>query len=73
GAEAGKLTENTDKLAFTYSSHVASGNSYKEVKTIGCVLVKVSPQGIATKLVYIDENNATHIADEHTAPVLTAR
>jgi hypothetical protein len=73
GAEAGTLTENTEKLAFTYSSHVSSGNAYKEVKTIGSVLVKVSPRGIATKLVYIDENKATHIADEHTAPILTAK
>ena len=41
--EAGKLTMNADKLAFTYSSHQHSNKT--EVKTIGCVLVHVSPKG----------------------------
>ncbi len=63
GVEAGKLTMNTDKLAFTYSSHEHSNKT--EVKTIGCVLVRVSPKAITTKLVYLDENHAAQVADEH--------
>jgi len=64
GVEAGTLTMNTDKLAFTYSSHVHSNES--EVKTIGCVLVHVSPGAITTKLVYLDDNRVAQVADEHT-------
>ncbi len=64
GVEAGTLTTNTEKLAFTYSSHASAGNG--QVKTIGCVLVKVNAEGITTKLVYIDENKAAQVADEHT-------
>jgi hypothetical protein len=64
GVEAGKLTMNTDKLVFTYSSHEHSNKT--EVKTIGCVLVHISPKVITTKLVYIDENQAVQVADEHT-------
>jgi hypothetical protein len=63
GLEAGTLTTNTDKLAFTYSSHVHSDKT--EVKTIGCVLVHVSPKAITTKLVYLDDNRAEQVADEH--------
>lgn len=64
GVEAGKLTMNTDKLAFTYSSHEHSNKT--EVKTIGCFLVHVSPKTITTKLVYLDEHRVAQIADEHT-------
>lgn len=71
GVEAGTLTENAEKLAYTYSSHTRSGNG--QVKTIGCVLVKVNGEGIATKLVYLDDNKAVHVADEHAAPALPAR
>ena len=60
--EAGTLTTNADKLAFTYSSHEHSNKT--EVKTIGCVLVHVSPKAITTKLVYLDENQAVQVADE---------
>lgn len=63
GLEAGKLTTNSNKLAFTYSSHEHSNKS--EVKTIGCVLVHVSPHAITTKLVYLDENRSVQVADEH--------
>jgi hypothetical protein len=70
GAEAGTLTNNTEKLAFTYSSHTKSGNG--EVKTIGCVLVKVNAEAIATKLVYIDDNKAVHATDEHAARARSA-
>ena len=70
GVEAGTLTQNTEKLAYTYSSHVKSGNG--EVKTMGCVLVKVTADSIATKLVYIDENKVSHVADEHSARALPA-
>ncbi len=71
GREAGTLTQNTDKLAYTYSSHTKSGGG--QVRTIGCVLVKVNAQGIATKLVYIDKNKATQVADQHAAQLLPAR
>ena len=71
GVEAGTLTQNTEKLAHTYSSHIRSANG--EVKTIGCVLVKVNADSIATKLVYIDENKVTHVADEHAGRWLPAR
>jgi hypothetical protein len=71
GVEAGTLTYNTEKLAYTYSSHTSSGNG--QVKTIGCVLVKVNAEGITTKLVYIDENKAAHVADEHAARALPTR
>jgi hypothetical protein len=36
------------------------------------VLVKVTADSIATKLVYIDENKASHVADEHSARALPA-
>ncbi len=62
GVEAGEVTANGDKLAFTYSSHEHS--NVKEVKTIGCVLVHVTPAAIATKLVYLDEKRAVQVADE---------
>jgi hypothetical protein len=71
GVEAGTLTQNTEKLAYTYSSHIKSGNG--EVKTMGCVLVKVGAEGITTKLVYIDENKVSHVADEHSSLALPAR
>jgi len=66
GVETGTQTENLDKIACTYSSHVQSGNGYNEVKTIGCVLMKVTPKSLTSKLVYIDETGAVHVADECT-------
>lgn len=63
GVEAGKLTMNADKLAFTWSSHEHSNET--EVRTIGCVLVHVSSNAITTKLVYLDEKRAVQVADEH--------
>jgi len=63
GVEAGELTMNADKLAFTWSSHEHSNKT--EVRTIGCVLVHVSPTAITTKLVYLDEKRAVQVADEH--------
>ncbi|HOX56394.1 MAG TPA: immunoglobulin domain-containing protein [Candidatus Paceibacterota bacterium] len=65
GVEAGTLTSNTDKIAYTYSSHTISGGT--SVKTIGCVLVKVNAQGISTKLVYLDDDLVAHVADEYPA------
>jgi K+ transporter len=44
-----------------------------QVKTIGCVLVKVNAEGISTRLVYIGDDNAAHVADEHAALALPAR
>ncbi len=70
GVEAGTLKYNTEKLAYTYSSHTRSGNG--EVKTIGCVLVKVTAKDITTRLVYLDENKVAQVADEHVAPALPA-
>ena len=64
GVEGGTITSNTEKIAYTYSSHTISGGS--QVKTIGCVLVKVNAQGITTKLVYLDDSLAPHVADENT-------
>ena len=73
GVEAGKITQNVEKLAYTYSSHVQSGNgTAHEVKTIGCVLVKVGPDGIGTKLVYLDEKGE-HVADEWAGKVVGSR
>ena len=71
GVEAGRLTQNTEKLAYTYSSHVKSGNG--EVRTIGCVLVKLSGDTLATKLVYLDEHQAVHVEDAHAGLALPAR
>ena len=71
GVEAGTLTQNAEKLAYTYSSHAKSGNG--EVKTMGCVLVSVTSDAIATKLVYIDEKQITHVVDEHAGLALPAR
>jgi hypothetical protein len=71
GVEAGTLTQNTEKLAYTYSSHTRSGNG--EVKITGCVLVRVNAEGISTKLVYLDDNKAAHVADEHTVRALPVR
>lgn len=71
GVKAGTLTHNVEKLAHTYSSQAGSGNG--QVKTIGCVLVKVNDEGIATRLVYLDEDKVAHIADEHAARALPAR
>lgn len=68
GVEAGPLTMNADKLAFTYSSHEHSNE--KEVKTIGCVLVDVGPKTIKTRLVYIDGKKEVQVADEHTIATL---
>jgi hypothetical protein len=68
GVEAGPLTMNADKLAFTWSSHVKS--SENQVKTIGCVLVDVSPETIKTRLVYLDEAGQAQLADEHTITTL---
>lgn len=62
GAIAGPLIENFDKIAFTYASNEHSNETH--VKTIGCVLVEVTPEKIRTRLVYIDENKQVHLADE---------
>lgn len=70
GVKAGPLKHNAEKLAHTYSSPASSGSG--QVKTIGCVLVKVTTEGIATRLVYLDENKVAHVADEHAAPALLA-
>ena len=71
GVEAGKLTQNAEKLAYTYSHHPTSPKG--AVRTIGCVLVKVSADSIATKLVYIDDEGRAQVADEHTGRALPAR
>lgn len=69
GVKAGTLTQNKEKLAYIWSSQQASNGG--QVKTIGCVLVKVRGNKITTKLVHIDENNAVHVADEQTVRMLT--
>ncbi len=71
GVKAGTLTNNVEKLAYTYSGSASSANG--QVRTIGCVLVTVKAEGITTKLVYIDEDKVAHVADEHTAPARSAR
>ncbi len=68
GVKAGPLTENADKLAFTYSSQTHSSET--SVRTIGCVLVDVGPKSIRTRLVYIDDNKEVHVADDHTIATL---
>lgn len=70
GVEAGSLTMNADKLACTYSSHLKSSDN--QVKTIGCVLVDVSPDSIKTRLVYLDDNGQVQTADETVITTLTA-
>lgn len=64
GVEAGALTHNADKLAFTWSSHdrYPSGS----VKTTGCVLVRITPDAIRTRLVYLDPDRKVQVADDHT-------
>ncbi|MCC6547846.1 metallophosphoesterase [Candidatus Sumerlaeota bacterium] len=69
GVKAGPLTLNADKLVFTYSSQEHSNQT--EVKTIGCVLVNVSPQSIRTRLVYLDEKKQVQVADDHTFATTT--
>ena len=69
GVKAGTLTQNKEKLAFTWSSQQASNDG--QVKTIGCVLVKVKGNKISTKLVHIDEHSSVHVTDEHTVRMLT--
>ena len=71
GVEAGKLTQNAEKLAYTYSDHPTSAKG--AVRTIGCVLVKVDADTIATRLVYLDEQGRAQVADEHAARALPAR
>ncbi len=71
GVKAGALTYNAEKLAFTWSSQAAYGNG--QVKTIGCVLVKVDADSITTRLVYLDESGAAKVADEHSGRALPAR
>lgn len=63
GVKAGRLTENAEKIAFTYASDTVSGNGM--VRTIGCVLVTVGEKTITTKLVYLDDQKLPHVADEH--------
>lgn len=71
GVKAGALTHNAEKLAYTYSSQSGSANG--EVRTIGCVLVKVGAENITTRLVYIEAGKGAQVADEYTARVLPAR
>jgi hypothetical protein len=71
GVKAGRLTYNTEKIAYTYSSQAGSANG--QVRTIGCVLVKVNAERITTKLVYLDEDKVAQVADEHAGHVLPAR
>jgi hypothetical protein len=68
GVKAGELTQNTEKLAFTYSSQNHSSES--SVRTIGCVLVDVRPDSITTRLVYIDDDKQVQVADETTVATL---
>ena len=71
GVKAGKVTHNADKIAYTYSSQTLSGAT--EVKTMGCVLVRVGPGGITTRLVYLDDNMVPHVADENTITPMLQR
>jgi len=70
GVEASTLTQNAEKLAYTYSSHPTSTKA--AVRTIGCVLVRVDANSIATRLVYLDEQSQPHVADDHAARALRA-
>lgn len=71
GVKAGPLTYNAEKIAYTYSSQAGSANG--QVRTTGCVLVKVDAERITTKLVYLDEDKAAQVADEHAGRALRAR
>jgi hypothetical protein len=71
GVKAGPLTYNAEKIAYTYSSQAGSANG--QVRTIGCVLVKVDAERILTKLVYLDEAKAAQVADEHAGRALLTR
>jgi len=70
GVKAGTLTNNTEKLAYTYSSQSSTNG---QVKTIGGVLVKVGAESLTTRLVYFDERNAPKVADEHVARIIRAQ
>lgn len=63
GRMAGPLSHNAEKIAFTYASDEISAGSH--VRTIGCILVDVTPNTIRTRLVYIDKHKQVHIADEN--------
>jgi len=69
GVRAGTLSQNKEKLAYTWSSQQASNGG--QVRTIGCALVKVKGDKITTRLVHIDKHNAVQVSDEHTARMLT--
>jgi hypothetical protein len=40
---------------------------------VGCVLVKIEADRIATKLVYVDDDSVVQVADEHLARALPVR
>jgi len=71
GVKAGPLTYNAEKIAYTYSSQ--AGSAAGQVRTIGCVLVKVDAERIATKLVYLEEDKVAQVADEHAGRALLPR
>lgn len=71
GVKAGPLTYNAEKIAYTYSSQAGSASG--QVRTIGCVLVKVDAERITTKLVYLDEDKVAQVADEHAWRALPPR
>jgi hypothetical protein len=70
GVEAGSLMMNAEKIASSYSSHVPSAGG--QVKTIGCVLVDVSPDAIRTRLVYMDDQHQAQVTDQTTFKTLSA-
>jgi len=68
GRKAGPLEMNAEKMAFTYSSQLPSGET--SVKTVGCVLVDVRPDSIRTRLVYLDDSRNVQVADDHAVATL---
>ncbi len=68
GVRAGAITNNVEKLAYTYSDQSPTG----AIRTVGGILVTVKPGTVRTRLIHLGEDKKYQVADEHTAPLLRA-
>jgi hypothetical protein len=68
GVRAGTVTNNVEKLAFTWSDQ----SSTNVVRTVGGILVTVKPGILNTRLVHLGDDKTYHVSDETTARLLRA-
>lgn len=68
GVRAGTVTNNVEKLAFTWSDQ----GSTNVVRTVGGILVSVKPGLLHTRLVHLGDDKTYHVSDETTARLLRA-